>query len=72
MDFGQNDDGQPTANNGLLVCDISIVGNEDVEAIGLRCGEPLAISHARPSYVGDGSNIVARDKMAKPGGHVLI
>jgi hypothetical protein len=72
MDFGQNDDGQPTANNGLLVCDISIAGNEDVEAIGLRCGEQLAIGHARPSHVGDGSNIMAGDKMAKPGGHVLI
>jgi len=72
MDFGQNDDGPPTANNGLLVCDISIVGNEAVEAIGLRCGEQLAIGHARPSHGGDSSNLMVGDKMAKPGGHVLI
>ena len=72
MDFGQNDDGQPTANNGLLVREIPVAGNEDVEAIGLRCDEQPAIGHARPSHVGDGSNIMAGDKMAKPGGYVLI
>src|SRR5689334_2852437 len=36
MDFGQNDDGQSAANNGLLVREIPVAGNKDVEAIGLR------------------------------------